>query len=164
MFIFSICGQFLCACKPAPDPRITALEARIDGLEASVSNVNIIAEKANKNEINTYTNVVKLLETLRNQESNMVALESITGALGPALASLEARLEALEASHPTNKPVAGTRSTPAPARTASAMKEGIPLEIYNKIVAKALDEFPDNYTEQVAVIRMEIEAYKKLHP
>jgi TPR repeat protein len=44
-----------------------------------------------------------------------------------------------------------------------AMKEGVPLTIYNSIAAEAAKEWPSDYQMQVYVIKTQLEAYKKLH-
>ena len=45
----------------------------------------------------------------------------------------------------------------------SAMKEGVPLTIYNAIAAAAAKEWPGNYEMQLYEIKNQLEAYKKLH-
>ena len=53
------------------------------------------------------------------------------------------------------------RIQPAPV---SAMKEGIPLAIYNQIVADVVRRYPTDYSMQKILIDDQVASYKKLHP
>jgi TPR repeat protein len=58
-----------------------------------------------------------------------------------------------------------TRVSSAPTvNGTAAMKEGVPLSIYNAIATAAAKEWPGDYEMQAYVIKNQIEAFKKLHP
>lgn len=44
------------------------------------------------------------------------------------------------------------------------LSNGIPVSIYNQIVADAVAQWPGDYAMQRAKVRWQVEAYKKLHP
>jgi len=46
----------------------------------------------------------------------------------------------------------------------TAMKSGIPTAIYNQIAADAARRYPIDYEMQISVIKLQTEAYRKLHP
>jgi hypothetical protein len=59
---------------------------------------------------------------------------------------------------------AATRSVPGQATRGTAMKDGLPLEVYNEIATEAAKRYPTDFDMQVLIIKWQAEAYRKLHP
>lgn len=54
--------------------------------------------------------------------------------------------------------------TPIARAVPQAMRDGVPVAVYNQIATDATKEWPGNYNMQAYEIKNQIEAYRKLHP
>jgi len=145
----------------AEKKKVEALELKVSHLESMVSNHNN-----------------RTMDILSNMNSVSLRIAGMAFTNSQAIANVDAKYERLWAdvvtneltvlgdiakSLETNQPTKSS-TTPQPRRTAvPAMKEGIPLEIYNQIAAEAAKDWPGDYRMQVSRIEHEVEAYKKLH-
>lgn len=60
--------------------------------------------------------------------------------------------------------VAGGVAPQAAPRPPVAMREGVPLTIYNQLAADAEREYPGDFRMQAYTLKGQLESYRKLHP
>jgi hypothetical protein len=154
VFIFLICGC-------GPDPR----DARIEKLAKQVASLQ-------DNQTQLRTNFLNLCQaeadfnTTLSTNLNRIELEimldqirwaGITNQIADAIAAFAPPVRSAAARAPVH-PIT------QPAAQAPATKNGVPISVYNQIVADAEKEWPSDYSMQVAHIENQCEAWQKLHP
>ena len=153
-----ILGAALCAsgCSQNPDPRVSKLEARCAALETQNNALNKKVQYLGTQ----FTNVWEYALQLNGKASELHAFTELTAS------NLILLAKAMTLEPPTKVEY---RYLPAPAQPVTkqaqgATKEGIPIDVYNRIVAEAARRYPINYKMQGWHIEDEVEAYKKLNP
>lgn len=137
----------------AIESRMSALESNVDAINASigeltmsydvlVSNITIGAKVGATNTQSITDLMTELNAVLTVQEDEEQMFAAVTN-----------RLLKPSATYPVYRSV-------VPPQT----KEGVPIDIYNSIVAAAGEHWPDNYEMQEYQIKNQVEAYKELHP
>ena len=151
-------SALLCGCKPKaalPDPRMAKLEKELVAIK---SKMDIQWEHA--------TNVAEVVrmqqKILERQNGEIDHLQNY------AIKQIEQfDLLATGVSNAVNslqQPTARTSQNYVRPPATPVMKEGVPIAIYNQIVAEAVKVWPNSYSLQIDDINREIAAYKKLHP
>ncbi|MGA2541982.1 MAG: hypothetical protein ABSG78_10560 [Verrucomicrobiota bacterium] len=150
----------------AEKKRMDAMELRMASLESTMSNLN-------ERQINHFmTNMQIIVRSIGREFTNDQRIDSLSQSMllsaeasqqeWGMVSNLLARVDKLES--PTNRTGRSLTTVQPRLQSASAMKEGIPIEIYNQISAEAAKDWPGDYRMQVSRIEHEVEAYKKLHP
>jgi hypothetical protein len=111
--------------------------------------------------------VKKILQEL--QASNAGAQAEARSNVQTALSLVLEMQEDMEAVRATNQVLLGRRLAPVAARPVYApaqlqTREGVPLVTYNEIAAEATRKWPGNFEMQAYEIKLQTEAYRKLHP
>jgi hypothetical protein len=159
----------LCGCSDSPKQR--ALEKRLAALEHRVQTLAEITITFHS------TNATNWESLMVASEARDQAQARLNGHYEKRLILLEERLDGFpelvraEIDEELKRRVAAAKQPgqAAPARAAArpaaeATREGVPLSVYNQIAADAAKLLPGQYGLQEVQIKMEIEAFRKLHP
>lgn len=163
ILIVSIAALLLCGCHHKPDvsSEIQRLKDRVEVLEQNYN-------KATNGIESNKRLFLDLAEVVEDQTNLFHVFELEFDVLNTEVPQLYGRLDNTMYLI-TNRPVARAQSVfqAAPAQprpVAPQLRGGVPMAVYNQIVADAQSQFPTDYDEQEYIIKQQVSAYQRLHP
>lgn len=170
-FAFLLLFVTLVGCSQKPDPKIIALQKRVDALSDIVKQDHIDATNAlwlainnTKDESELITKVENYYRATTNIETRV---QSFEGGINPAtglptdlnygrITLLETKFANLVSTINGKRPVSASPKT--------SNSSNVPDDVMAQIRADAEKQFPNDYDEQVYIINQQIEAWQKLNP
>ncbi|HTB86010.1 MAG TPA: hypothetical protein VK742_20360 [Candidatus Sulfotelmatobacter sp.] len=172
--IFVICvAALLAGCSQKPDPRMAEIQTQLGLLQGSIDEM--------KTHLNSQSNYMKGIYAIQTNMCNVISSYSNLDAVGQYASALgtnnfndlrmdvaEVRLTLLENQFSNlcltiNGKVAAHAIPVSYSGPMSAYRNGIPVDVYQQIVADAQQRHPGDYQTQQYVIEEQVTSYKSLH-
>ena len=151
--------MLLVGCGQKPDPRIQKLEERVQRIADGQFELQCLV-----------TNQADIIHGFiaSNQEavSNIISLETAQAINWKRMEDGLKELQTLQgkAESPKFAPGYAQGKLAAPLTASRGTRDGVPVEVYNRIAADAAKRWGNDYEMQVYELKNQIEAYRKLHP
>ena len=128
------------------DARITKLESRVSELDARCERLNEDITNLASSDSQFLTKTAALIQKGMEEENAKYAV-----------------LLAAITNSPPEQAITRPNFPVQPQASTYATKDEVPVAIYNQIVAKAAQKWPNEYDMQVYEIKQQVQAYRALH-
>ncbi len=157
----SVLGLLATAC--APQSAVEQQAKEIAELKRQIGKLQSMTD------VNSYKELTSMLAASQKMLENFQKFSNSNVTAWNTVAALERRTAALEvaqtnSSHATQAALSTSKNKAITAAApAEAMKDGIPLSVWNELFQKEQKRWPGDYTVQKIQLEAQIKAYKELH-